>query len=268
MAKAALVLTAFLAIFLVKVDAGMDFDWDYFRDFLAHIIQPDPCGADVIAYYKFDRSVRDVCFGHNAQKNSGTPVLDPSTGISNAAVKFQGFQSSQLHVPSLNGYAWGSKFSVSFWFKTSTRWHQNIQGLINNGPVSNETTSSGSLEIYLNTGNYIGASIVTSHSAKAWPRITTAVPRHWHHLVMTYDGKTINFYLNNHLKLTDTECCHGNIVSKNSDVVLGHIERYYGYGYDYSYGTQAINSYIDEMKLFKKALTAHEVLKLYRLKVV
>jgi hypothetical protein len=34
MAKAALILTAFLAIFLIKVEAGMDFDWDYFRDFL------------------------------------------------------------------------------------------------------------------------------------------------------------------------------------------------------------------------------------------
>jgi hypothetical protein len=34
MAKAALILTAFLAIFLVKVEAGMDFDWDYFKDFL------------------------------------------------------------------------------------------------------------------------------------------------------------------------------------------------------------------------------------------
>jgi hypothetical protein len=132
--------------------------------------------------------------------------------------------------------------------------------------VSNETTSSGSWEIYLNTDNYIGASVVTSHSAKSWPTITKAVSGHWHHLVMTYDGKTINFYHNSHLKLTDSECCHGNIVSKNSDVVIGHSGRYYGYGY--GYGTQAINSYIDEMKLFKKALTAHEVLKLYRLKVV
>ena len=128
--------------------------------------------------------------------------------------------------------------------------------------MSNETTSSGSWEIYLNTGNYIGASIVTSHSAKTWPRITTAVPSHWHHLVMTYDGKTINFYHNSHLKLTDSECCHGNIVSKSSDVVIGHSGRYYGYG------IKDFTGYIDEMKLFKKALTAHEVLKLYRLKVV
>jgi alkaline phosphatase len=130
--------------------------------------------------------------------------------------------------------------------------------------VSSETTSSGSLEIYLNTDNYIGASIVTSHSGKSWPRITAVVSDHWHHLVMTYDGKTINFYHNNHLKLTDSECCHGNIVSRNSDVVIGHSVRNYAYGYH----MQDINSYIDEMKLFKKALTAHEVLKLYQLKVV
>ena len=34
MAKAALVLTVFLALFVINVEAGMDFDWEYFRDFL------------------------------------------------------------------------------------------------------------------------------------------------------------------------------------------------------------------------------------------
>ncbi|CAB4040513.1 Hypothetical predicted protein, partial [Paramuricea clavata] len=216
-----------------------------------HIIEPDPCGADVIAYYKFDQSFRDVCFGHNAQKYWGTPVLVPSTGISNGAVKFRGDALSKLYVPSLNGYAWGSKFSVSFWFKTSS-WDSIIRGLVNNGRVGNGVSSSvGSWEIYINTDNSIGASVVTSHSAKTWPTITKHVFGEWHHLVMTYDGKTINFYHNSHLKLTDSECCHGNIDSKNSDVVIGHSGRYV-------YGINDFTGYIDEMKLFKKALTAHE----------
>jgi hypothetical protein len=129
---------------------------------------------------------------------------------------------------------------------------------VNNGASS----AAGSWEIHLNTDHSIGASVVTSHSAKTWPAITVVVSGHRHHLVMTYDGKTINFYHNSHLKLTDSECCHGDIVSKNSDVVFGHSGRYYGYG------IKDFTGYIDEMKLFKKALTAHEVLKLYRLKVV
>jgi hypothetical protein len=235
------------------------------HSFYAHIIEPDPCGTDVIAYYKFDRSVRDVCFGHNAQKDGYFPEQPPSTGIMNAAVKFGGDTLTRLRVPSLNGHTWGSKFSVSFWFKafwSTKRSTTNIRGLINNGLVSNET---GSWEIYLNTDHSIGASVVTSHSAKIWPRITAAASDLWHHLVLTYDGKTINFYHNNHLKLTDSECCHGNIVSKNSDVVIGHSGKNHRYG-DYLY--HDFHGYIDEMKLFKKALTAHEVLKLYRLKVV
>jgi hypothetical protein len=123
--------------------------------------------------------------------------------------------------------------------------------------VSNKTW-----EIHINTDHSIGASVVTSHSAKTWARITETAFGHWHHLVMTYDGKIINFYHNSHLKLTDSECCHGDIVSKNSDVVIGHSGIYN------RYGIKDFTGYIDEMKLFKKALTAHEVLKLYRLKVV
>ncbi|CAB4031116.1 Hypothetical predicted protein [Paramuricea clavata] len=80
---------------------------------------------------------------------------------------------------------------------------------------------------------------------------------HWYHLAMTYDGETINFYLNNHLVLSDSQCCHGDIVSTNTDVVIGR-----------NYNEVLFDGYIDEMKLFKKALTAQEITKLYQLKVV
>ena len=241
-------------------------------------MEPDPCNKHVIAYYKFDRSYRDVCFGHNAINEGRISSLHPSTGISNAAAQFGDPYSTRLKIPSLNAYTWGSKFSVSFWFKkersssssSSYRYNRHkITNLISNGPVNkqNQEPNAGSWEIYITVSNegqeIFSASVVTSRGAKTWENITTIISRHWHHVVMTYDGMTINFYHNSHLKLTDSECCYGDIVSRRNSIVIGYREKY-----KYNDDECRFVGYIDEMKLFKKAMSAREVLKLYQLKVV
>ncbi len=205
-----------------------------------------------------------MCFGHNAQKEGNDPTLQQLSGILNGAANFL-YGPSKLRVPDLNGYAWGSKFSVSLWFKAASS--RTIQGLINNGPVNDKTRNPASWEIQIGSqysDNSISASVVTSYSNKTWPKITTAISGHWHHLVMTYDGYTINFYHNSHLKLTDS--CYGDIVSRNNDVVIGNTEVSRG-RYDYN-SDNSFSGYIDEVKLFKKALTTQEVTRLYRLKIV
>ena len=214
----------------------------------------DPCSKDLIAYYKFDRSFRDVCYGHNAVQ-VGSVVLATSSGISDGAAFFNG--ASKLQVSSLNGYQWGSKFSVSLWFKRTGQ-QVNYQGIINNGYYS-----YGSWEIRMgreNSGQKIGGGVVTSNSGKTWDYTTTASYNHWHHVVMTYDGVTLNFYLDNKSQNGNSKCCKGSIVSKKNDVVIGQAG--HGMSREYFYG------YIDEVKLFKKALTADEVTQLYQLKNV
>ena len=233
-------------------------------------IELDPCTGDVIAYYKFDRSFRDVCFGYNGQNRSrwSYPQLKPSSGILNGAAYFN---YNELPVPSLNGYEWSSNFSVSLWFKRDDKpliypYETIIEGLINNYGTSDKAI--GSWEIHIASpiadADYISATVVTSESSKTWANITAAVAFNWHHLVMTYDGKTINFYLNNHLKLTDSKCCHGNIVSSNNDVVIG--KREIDDGNDVNLGY--FHGYMDEVMLFRKTLTAEEVTRLYQLKIV
>ena len=214
----------------------------------------DPCSKDLIAYYKFDRSFRDVCNGHNAVQN-GHVVLATSSGVSNGAALFKG--SSKLTVASLNGYSWGSQFSVSLWFKRTGQ-KENYQGIINNGYYS-----YGSWEIRMGRENYgqrIGCGVVTSNSPTTWNYITTASINHWHHVVMTYGNATLNFYLDNQKQSGNSKCCKGNLISKNNDVVIGQAG--HGMAREFFYG------YLDEVKLFKKALTADEVTQLYRLKHV
>ena len=222
-------------------------------------LDPDHCSGEVIAYYKFDQSLRDVCFGHNAQREKG--IVLHTSGIVNNAADFT-WRSTYLRVPSLYGYEWGLIFSVSFWFKNKNG-NEKIRGLINNGPVNHGPNGLGSWEIRIISNNFITASVVTSQSAKTWKNITNAITDHWHHFAMTYDGSTTSFYHNSHLKLTDSSC-HGNILSKNSDVVMGHTG---ARDYD-DVKNEYFTGYLDEVKLFKKALTAQEVTRLYQLKVV
>ena len=125
---------------------------------------------------------------------------------------------------------------------------------------------SGSWDIRIITTNTnqdrIAASIRTSHTAKTWFNIAEAYSGYWHHLVMTYNGTTVKFYLDTHLKLSDSQCCYGNIVGINADVIIGHtnfVEFYYD-GF--------FRGFMDEVKLFQKGLTAEEVVKLYQFQVV
>lgn len=221
---------------------------------------PDPCGKAVIAYYKFDRSYRDFCHGHNGQKRPDMKnyiggrkfklisVALSETGVLNGAAKLS---NSEIRVPSLSGYRWGSKFSVSLWFKQNIDWFYKTKGLINNGVVKNGSSYQGSWELRIRD-SVIGASLKTSQSAKTWFNVATTVSEFWQHIAMTYDGVTVNFYLNSQLKLSDSQCCHGNIASSESDVVIG----------------SQFEGLIDEIKLFNKALTASEVTQVYQLKTV
>ena len=197
-------------------------------------------------------------------------VLNTYTGISNDGAALYLGGSKNLSVPDLNGYEWKSQFSVSIWFKPEVRSYSygdtKIQGLINNDPNNH---ASWGIQILQEAehNNTIQAFLATSNSNKTWDKITTIALYHWHHLVMTYDGKTVKFYHNSHLKLTDSECCHGNIARRNNDLVIGYTKHEDKYDY-YRNADCYFKGYIDETKLFKKALTAHEVLKLYRLEVV
>lgn len=195
-----------------------------------------------------------MCHGHNAVQ-VGTVTLAANSGVNNGAAFFNG--QSKLRVASLNGYVWGSQFSVSVWFKRTGQ-RGNYQGIINNGYYS-----SGSWEIRMgreSSGQMLGGGVLTPNSGGAWDYRTTASFNHWHHVVMTYDGATLNYYLDTVQQKGKSKCCRANILTKQTDVVIGQAG--HGMSREFFYG------YIDEVKLFKKALTADEVKDLYQLKNV
>lgn len=215
-----------------------------------------PCGKDVIAYYPFDRSYRDVCFGYNGVKE-GIVSLHSTSGVRQGAAFFA--SQGKIRVARLNGYIWGSQFAVSLWFKR-TGSKSTYQGLVNNGYYSH-----GSWEIRMGreqNGQMLGGGVITKNSKpKTWNYVgLKASFDHWHHVVMTYNGNTLDFYLDNVKQKGKSSCCQGNILTKKTDVVIGQA----GHGS----AREFFHGFIDEVKLFKKALSPNEVQKLYQLKNV
>ncbi|WP_395239501.1 LamG-like jellyroll fold domain-containing protein, partial [Salmonella sp. s54412] len=100
-----------------------------------------------------------------------------------------------MRVARLNGFSWGSEFSVSLWFKR-TGVRSTYQGLINNG-----YGNYGSWEIRMGreqTGQMIGGGVLTTGSPTLWDYVgIKATFNHWHHVVMTYNGTQLDFYLDN-----------------------------------------------------------------------
>ena len=104
-------------------------------------------------------------------------------------------------------------------------------------------------------GTSIGVGVITTGHDEAWDvsglgaRVNV-----WHHVALVYDSDTVHFYLDGQ-RTTDQDD-HGDMVSRATDVVIGQA----GQGSDHEFFT----GYIDEVKIFSRALGHDEVLEIFR----
>ncbi|XP_072178925.1 uncharacterized protein [Diadema setosum] len=208
---------------------------------------PNDC---LIAYYPFEDDLTDSSGNDHDGVNGGSQqVTYFSAGKCGKAASFSG--SSKVTVDSLRNYAWGTQFSVSVWFRRTGQWG-NYQGIVNNG-----YHTGGSWEIRMgreNSGQMLGGGIVTPTSSRTWDYShLVAAQNTWNHVVMTYDGSTLWYYLNGQAQTPLTRV--GPILIRNSPVTIGQAgppmagEFFYGL--------------IDEVKIFGRQLSATEVFNMY-----
>ncbi|XP_071941443.1 uncharacterized protein [Antedon mediterranea] len=209
----------------------------------------DTLAQHLIGYYPFDRDSLD--YSGNERNGAITGGLSYDSGIKGKAGKFDG--STKVVVDDFRNFNFGSKFSVSAWFQRTTT--TNYQGIVNNGYYS-----TGGWEIRMGrefSGQMLGGGIITSDSSTAWDYINLrAAPNTWHHVVMTYDGQLLSFYLDGEKQVGDEDCCSGTILVKNTPVTIGQA----GVGMNLEYFV----GLIDEVKLFDISLTADQVDALYK----
>ncbi|XP_078574712.1 uncharacterized protein LOC144860980 isoform X2 [Branchiostoma floridae x Branchiostoma japonicum] len=206
--------------------------------------------ADLLAYYPFDDSYADSQGNFDLAPQGGVSLHPGGNG--NGYAQFGG--AGRLMANGFTSHAWGSSLTVSVWFKRTGQFG-NYQGIINTG-----YHASGSWEIRMgreNGGTMIGCGVVTSDSSQTWDYVHLhASTNTWHHAVMTYDGTLTKFYLDNVAQTGNDQCCSGPIIDKGNPLVIGQAGP--GKSNEYFFG------FIDEVRLYSRALCAEEVAALYQ----
>nr|VFK67322.1 MAG: Concanavalin A-like lectin/glucanases superfamily protein [Candidatus Kentron sp. UNK]VFK72678.1 MAG: Concanavalin A-like lectin/glucanases superfamily protein [Candidatus Kentron sp. UNK] len=204
----------------------------------------------LVAHYPFDGSTNDLSGNNNHGVVYGATLTEDRFGKPNSAYWFDG--NDKIIVDALRNFEWGNKFSVSVWFKRTGQWG-NYQGIVNNGYYTN-----GSWEIRMsreNSGTMLGGGVITPTNNAAWDHANIhASGNQWHHVVMTYDGNTLSFYLDGELKGMNTRDV-GILIAKNTPLTIGQAGT--GKSNEYFYGV------IDDIKIYKKAISIAGVRTLY-----
>ncbi|XP_078000232.1 uncharacterized protein LOC144452901 [Glandiceps talaboti] len=205
---------------------------------------------NVIARYPLNGNANDVS-GNGHHGNMVGSVAFVSAGISGQTASFNG--ASKINVDNLRNTNWGSSFSVSVWFKRTGQWG-NYQGIVSNG-----YHTSGSWEIRMGReleGQMLGGGVVTADDTATWNYVHLVARKNvWHHVVMTYDGVTLNYYLDNVKQEGEADCCHGDMLIKNTPLTIGQAG--VGKSNEYFYGL------IDEVVIFGKVLSSSDVSTVY-----
>ncbi|XP_078657715.1 uncharacterized protein LOC144903456 [Branchiostoma floridae x Branchiostoma belcheri] len=225
------------------------------RDCLHGPPGPAPCDcegldAGLLAHYPLDDSYADIRGNFDLVPQGGVSLQSGSDG--NGYAQFGG--AGRLVANGFTSHAWGSSLTVSVWFKRTGQFGT-YQGIINTG-----YHASGSWEIRMgreNGGTMIGCGVVTSNSPQTWDYVHLTASRNtWHHAVMTYDGTLTKFYLDNVPQTGNDRCCSGPIIDKGNPLVIGQAGP--GKSNEYFFG------FIDEVRLYHRALCAEEVATLYQ----
>ena len=207
-------------------------------------------GDGLIAHYPFNGNASDESGnGRHGVVMGAYPATD-RFGRSQSAYGFNG--NGRIIVDAFRGHTWGQNFTVSVWFQRTGQWW-NYQGIVNNGYYTN-----GSWEIRMgreNEGTLLGGGVLTTADPRPWDFSTYASQNTWHHVVMTYDGSSLAFYLDGAvvgIQRRDS----GNILTRNTPLTIGQA------------GPGTVNEYfhgfIDDIRIYGRALSADEVGMLHR----
>jgi len=201
----------------------------------------------LVAYYPFDGDAKDHSGkGHHGIVEGSATLTEDKSGKPNSAYYFDG--SSKIVVNSLNQFPKkDDKFAVSVWFKRTGQW-DNYQGIVNNGYYDN-----GSWEIRMgheSQGTKLGGGIATEKSPDQWDYILYASQNEWHHVVMSYDGISLSFYLDGVAQSAE-RTDKGNIIVKNNPLTIGQA----GIGAEDNY----FFGVIDEVRIYNRPLSHPEI---------
>lgn len=208
----------------------------------------------LVGYWPFNGNAKDESGNGNDGKVNGATLTTDRFGISNKAYNFSG--SDWIELNSLSAINASNKLAVSIWVKST-------------GLNSNSNCNLGCLQYYFSRGFDGGYGFglstfqgnnphfsVNINGILEWgqqvqsPNKTDLPHTQWHHLLMNYDGTSINFYVDG-IPSATTPYNMGVGIEKKSNAVFG---RQFVEGS--SYYTVGM---IDDAAIWNRALTDEEI---------
>lgn len=226
--------------------------------------QVDPVALDLIASVSFtDQSLLDVSGFNNHVKLVDNPTFTTDhKGKANSAIFLDGVndyfymdENSSLNPEAL---------SVSIWFKMSSFTHR--MQVYNKSRFSDSAFETYSALLKLENDQGPNTTVMTNikqnsacQPGKGWlefPFTSRIEVNTWYHLVFTYSGRTVRMYLNNVPLYT------------NTDLPNSTMDKCPGAELKFGAAIQGLNWFfhgaMDDIRIYKRALTASEVDALYK----
>lgn len=208
----------------------------------------------LVAYYPFTGNANDVSGnGRNGTINGGVTATVDRYGNANQAYSFNG-TNGNITVANWNLLTGNAARTISVWFKTAPK---NTQQYFLSWGGSNHTTNTGSiLGIAADpsvTYHFLGFFGINNDLSLL--NANQYFDDRWHLMSFTYDGSTMNLYLDGVSQSTKT---NSPLNTGSSNLVIG----------SYIQSSNYFNGQLDEVRIYNRALTAAEVQQIYLAEVV
>ncbi len=218
--------------------------------------------ADLVLHYTFDEDAEKIQdrsgLGHDGVW-VGAPLYE--AGVQGQAARFRSKDTYLVAAsPALNMNDWRA-MTVSLWVKAAG--HTTYGHVINRGPLT--TDQLGAFDLGIGQGYKKGIFAVQNHSAKPCPTVVAGSDNlplnRWCHLAGTYDGEMLRYYVDGKLEQETRLATTPTPIRESPDtkLVIGNMSRLPFI----NWSDMFFNGAVDEVRIYKRALSAEEVRALY-----
>ncbi len=200
----------------------------------------------IIVNYNFDGSSAGLSEPSNMYPGTVSGDVKIVDGIFGKAVEF-GPSCGEISVPGLSGYNWGNNFTLSMYVSKSRSGGK--QGLISNG-----FCQTGSFEIRFpdSSFSFYGAAVTTKTPYCLLDTTSILSSNIWYHLVLTYNGQTLDIYQDGVRKSSVTKRDRGPLDIINKPLLIGKVINAQGVA-------ECFQGKIDDISIYKVYASAADV---------
>jgi len=208
-----------------------------------YVYSPVDTTQDLIGYWKLDENSGSQTFDSSAGGNTGElQEAVWADGKFGSALSFNG-QDAYVDFGNI-AFELTNSLSISLWVNLNNH-DEYYQRLFHAGQYAHPF-------FIRMKGNKINAALRTTSDTRGLLSTTTITTGQWHHVAITYDNEQYRLYINGQQE--SSSILSGNLSVQNENVMLGICPNSY---------VDALDGSLDEIRVYKKALTAEEVQALF-----